>query len=232
MRDREARCARGEVGGVQPSAVAGAMRITRSLSIVLLCGWRALASTPEEAIHEGLAAKLESDSLTAGDIPREWTSSVTASTNGPCVIRAHFRGTNKVMEVTWRQGWTGSQDKMFCALFMDGTNQLGRVMGFQGSTAFEDHASKPEYRVTFWVETNGEQTVSVCSRKSVAFVETYVIRGRQSCLEDDLEYTRNRVRLEGIATPLGKALGEQDAGKDKQPHAPRRAVRIPSAPRH
>ena len=105
---------------------------------------------------------------------------------------------------------------MFTATIYDGQRRLGTIIKFTDGTVTvmpppEDARS---YQLTTSLKEDGKMSVTIMNDDG--YFQTVEVRGRDTHLLDDLEYTKGAVAIEQIGKPLAEAIEDELGKKPKK----------------
>ena len=123
------------------------------------------------------------------------------------------RGKDKVLDLLWSKEWTGAASNLFTGTVFDGTKRIGKIVSFSnGSTSVtQTKDTRTDYDMTTTIQEDGKVSVTFMGDNYFQNIE---IRGRNTRLIDDLEYTKSTVMIERVGRPWVDAL-EDELGKKK-----------------
>jgi hypothetical protein len=145
--------------------------------------------------------------LTYEGVPHEWRAKVEDHCTEKFTKKVFWRGKDKILEVLWSKGWTGTRSNMFVATVYDGGKRIGRIDRSNGTTdVTQPKDARVAYNMTTMIKTNG--LASVMFSSDGGYLQVIEVRGRDTHLMDDIEYTRFAVGVEQIVGPMFESLDE------------------------
>ena len=165
------------------------------------------------AVEQGRVTGEFLNTLTYDDVPDDWRAQKISEPNEKYTKLVFFRGGVRRLELLWSHDWTGDKEKMFVATVYHGDKRLTKIARVGDSTAVFPTDVPKGYRVMTSIKDDGTVIVTVTNDDDT-FLEGIVLRGRDTQLLDDLEYTKSVLAIEGIAKPILDVI--QDA-VDKKP---------------
>ena len=158
------------------------------------------------AIERGLVTKEMLNALADDDVPKKWCSKVVDQSDDGYVRKAFSRGSERVLVVSWNREWTGTRSNMFAAHVFDGKRRICRIMKYEDGTTSVIPLPKSVggYLVSTDIKQDG--SISVTVMNDTGFLETVKVRGRDTHLINDLDYTKAAVGVEKIGRPLAEAI--------------------------
>jgi hypothetical protein len=172
-----------------------------------------------QAIEKGLVTRDFLNTLTQDDVPEKWRAQKTTREMDKGVAEVYTRDSVKLLEVIWAREWTGDKEKMFVATVYHGDKRLTKIVRMGDSTSIMPSEAPKGYTVITSIKDDGAVTVTVMNDDN-SFLEVIVVKGRETHLLDDLEYTKAALSMEGIVKPimgvLQDAIGKKPRKKGKQ----------------
>lgn len=150
--------------------------------------------------------------LTYDDVPNAWKAQKKSEPTDDYTKLVFFRDGVRRLEVMWSNEWNGDKEKRFIALLYCGETMLAKIARLEESTTVFPVDAPKGYQVSTSIMDDGTATVTVTNDDS-AFFESVVLKGRETCLLDDLEYTKSVIAMEGIAQPFVDLLKDALDGK-------------------
>jgi hypothetical protein len=166
-----------------------------------------------KAVDQGLVTSEFLKTLTYDDVPEDWKAQKKSVPNEKHTKLSYSRGGVRRLEVQWANDWTGDKGKMFVATVYHGEKRLAKIVRIGDSTTVFSTDTPKGYQVMTSIKDDGTASVTVLSDDS-SFIDGVIIKGRDTHLLDDLEYTKAALAVESITKPLVGAI--QDA-LDKKP---------------
>ena len=165
-----------------------------------------------KAIDQGLVTGEFLKTLTYDDVPEDWKAQKKSEPNEKHTRLVFSRGGVRRLELLWSNDWKGDKEKMFVATVYHGEKRLTKIARIGDSTTVFPTDAPKGYQVMTSIKDDGTATVTVTDDDN-SFLESVVLKGRETHLLDDLEYTKAALAIEGITKPLLGAL--QDALDNK-----------------
>ena len=193
------------------------MRTLTLITLLLLSHIANGADKLTQAIEKGLVTKEFLNTLTDDDVPKKWRTTTKNESNERYVKTAFLRGGERVLVVTWNREWTGTRSNMFTAMLYDGKKVVCRIIKFTDGTVrvMPQPKDARTYDLTTSLTEDGRMSVTVMNDGD--YFQTVELRGRDTRLLDDLEYTKGAVSIELIAKPLADAIEDEIGKKPKAP---------------
>ena len=169
-----------------------------------------------QAIEKGLVTKEMLNVLTDDDVPKKWRTTVQDQSNERYVKKSFLRGGQRVLVVTWNREWTGARSNMFTASVYDGKRRIGTIIKFTDGTVtvMPPPEEARSYQLTTSLKEDGKMSVTIMNDDG--YFQTVEVRGRDTHLLDDLEYTKGAVAIEQIGKPLAEAIEDELGKKPKK----------------
>lgn len=162
-----------------------------------------------------MVTKEFTDTLTYDDVPTKWRTTVAESQTDKYVKKVFSRGGRKVLEVMWNKDWVGPRAKMFVGTVYDSTNRVAKIIRIGEQTSVAGRKEAGSYELITSVKDDGSVSFMVTSEKG--YFEVVQVRGRETHLLDDLEYTKTALLMAQLG-PLTDAIQDQlDSKPKKQP---------------
>jgi hypothetical protein len=172
-----------------------------------------------QAIEKGLVTRDFLNTLTPDDVPEKWRAQKTTREMDKGVAQVYARDSVKLLEVIWAREWTGDKEKMFVATVYHGDKRLTKIVRMGDSTSIMPSEAPKGYTVMTSIKDDGTVTVTVMNDDK-SFLEVIVVKGRETHILDDLEYTKAALSMEGIVKPimgvLQDAIDKKSRKKEKQ----------------
>jgi len=195
------------------SAVVTALIVVGAL---LLAHVASGADEIKRAVEQGLVTKEMLNALTEDDVPKKWRSTSKDESNERYVKKAFSRGGQKVMVVTWNREWTGAKSNNFATTVYHGKKRLCLIMGFTDGTVTVMPQMKDARDYNLSTSLNKEGKMSVTIMHDEGYFQTVELRGRDTHLLNDLEYTRGALTISQIAKPLAEAIEDEIEKKPRK----------------
>lgn len=188
------------------------MKKTITLAIAILIAGPVMSARGDEgkvhkAFQDGRITKAFLDTLTHDDVPKQWQERVEEEKKDQNLLRNYFRGDRKVLTVTWSEDWVEAKGKMFSAIVYDGDTKISRISRFGASTNIFQLNPKDEYSQIVSLKDDG--SVLVLVKNDDGYYEGIEVKGRDTNLMDDLEYTKAVVTMEKFVAPLIESATDQ-----------------------
>ena len=169
-----------------------------------------------QAFEKGLVTKELLNTLTDDDVPKKWRTTVQDQSNERYVKKAFLRGGERVLMVGWNREWTGVKSNMFTATIYDGRRRLCTIFKLTDGTlsVCPQPKESSNYGLTTSLKEDGK--ISVTIMNDDGYVQTVEVRGRDTHLLDDLEYTKGAISIEQIGKPLVEAIQDELGKKPKK----------------
>jgi hypothetical protein len=168
-----------------------------------------------KAIEDGLVTKAFLDTLTHDDVPEKWRERIEEEEKDKYFLRTYFRGDRKALTVMWAKGWIDDKAKMFVATIYDGETRISKIAHIGDSSSIFPADSDDGYKQIVSLKDDG--TVMIVITHENGYLEGIEVKGRESNLMNDLEYTKAAISMESIVGPLLESITEQlDATPKKQ----------------
>ena len=203
------------VSGGRPLRSAKMIRLIVGVTLLLMgrALWAdVISDLPREVVERSLK-----NMLTKEDVPLEWRQHLIIKDDTRRSKRIFFRGDTKVLEVEWS---LDSKEGDFFAKVFDGENIIVRFHCFQGSTAVADRSDDRGYKLLVVVSDEGEISFGVKHKNG--FNESIVVAGRETSLEDDLNYMRGRIAAAEFLPLIDQAL--EEVKNEKKPKKAEQSV--------
>ena len=170
------------------------------------------------ALQDGMITTAFLDTLTHDDVPTKWKERVEEEKKDKYFLHHYFRGDRKVLTVTWSADWVEAKAKMFTATVYDGDTRISRISRFgDSSNIFQPD---PEDGYSQIVSLKDDGTVVVVLTNDDGYFEGIEVKGRETNLIDDLEYTKAVVTMEKFVAPLIESITEHIESPAKSPDEP------------
>ena len=192
------------------------MRTLTLITLLLLAHIATGAEKLTHAIENGLVTKEILNTLTDDDVPKKWRTTVEDQSNERYVIKSFLRGGQRVLVVTWNREWTGTRSNMFTATIYDGQRRLGKIIKFTDGTVSVMPQPKDTHTYNLMTSLKEDGKMSVTIMNYDGYFQTVEVRGRDTHLLDDLEYTKSAVSIEQIGKPLAEAIEDEIGKKPKK----------------
>lgn len=166
-----------------------------------------------QAIDNGLVTGAFLNTLTPDDVPDKWKAQKSTKETDNGVTQVYSRNRVRLLEVMWAKDWKGDREKMFVAMVYRGDKRLTKIVRIGDSTSIMQSEAPKGYQIFTSIKDDGTITVTVTNDDNT-FFEGVVVKGRETHILDDLEYTKVALSIEGIVKPIVGVL--QDA-IDKKP---------------
>jgi len=168
-----------------------------------------------EIIEKGIITREVLNTLTYEDVPRKWRTKIQDESTDKYTKKVFYRGKDKILEVLWGKEWTGTKSNIFTATVYDGKKRIGKIICFSdGSTNITQGQARAIYLMNTTITKDGKVTVSFMS--DAGYYQSVQVKGRDSCLLDDLEYTKNALMVEKVGKPLLDAIDEEISKSPKK----------------
>gem|GEM_PF-5837897 len=169
----------------------------------------------ENIVKSGIATRNELDTLTTNDIPENFRVRVECENVQDYTKKVYFRGDQKILEVMWRTNWIGSMSNIFVATIYDGTNKIGNVSSFSDGMVniMQPRKTRNDYDMITSIKTNGLAKLMFSNDKG--YLQIIELKGRETGLMNDLEYTKSATLIEDVGKPLVEAI-KNDAKKSPE----------------
>lgn len=166
-----------------------------------------------KAVEQGLVTGEFLKTLTYDDVPDDWKAQKKSEPNEKHTKLVFTRGGVRRLELLWANDWKGDKEKMFVATVYHGDKRLTKIARIgESTTVFPSDAPKG-YQVMTSIKDDGTATVTVTNDDNT-FLDGVVLKGRETHLLDDLEYTKSALAMESIANSI---LGVFQDALDKKP---------------
>jgi hypothetical protein len=173
----------------------------------------AAADKIREAIDKGLVTKEFVNTLTPEDVPAKWCTTISTNTTATYIQKTFARGGQRRLEVMWRKDWVGAKSNMFTATIFDGHKRIGKFINLGETTHIP--APKDSRQFDFATSIKNDGAVSIVITSDTGVFEVIHVKGRDSHLTDDLEFTRTSLLMDGFAKPMVDAMKEKLEEKAK-----------------
>ena len=204
-----------------PSSI-GPLRATCALLLLTFAlapqtsGGSEKAEKFKDAVAKAVVTREMLSTLTYDEVPDQWRTKVEDKSRENLTIKVFWRGKDKVLEVLWGKDWTGVRSNMFSATVYDGQTKIGKILGLPGETS----TSQPEearipYSMATTIKDDGR--VSVMFNNKRGYLQVIEVKGRETRLIDDVEYTKMAVGIGQIIPPLWEAIGELRTQPKEEP---------------
>jgi hypothetical protein len=175
------------------------------LVVVPVLGARA-ADKIRDAIAKGEVTKEFVSTLTPDDVPAKWRTSVVTNTTDKYIQKVFSRGGQRRLEIQWRSEWVGVKSNMFSATVFDGAKRITAFVNLGEATSIKTPSNR-QYDLITTVKNDGSVFATI--NGDAGFYEMIEVRGRNTRLVNDLEYTRTALFFEGINRAQGEAVNEK-----------------------
>ena len=155
----------------------------------------------QELIEKGpiITRKVLDAELSLHDVPDRWKTKIEYESTENTTVKTFFRGKDKVLSVLWgKKDSDGPNARMFSATVYDGQKRICRIIGSpNGSATFQQ---PKDARLTHSMVTtvNEAGAVSITFYGDNGYHQSIELRGRETRLLDDLEYTKNSVTYQAL----------------------------------
>ena len=192
----------------QPASITSkqVMRVLIIIAIIFVVQTVTASDTNiERVVKEGIATSDEIKTLSTNDIPARWRTRVVDHSAEARAGKIFLRGDERVLEVIWKTDWIGSRSNDFTATVYDGEKVIGKVLAFSDAVnIMQPRKTRNDYDMTTSIKTNG--LVKVMFFNDKGYLQIIEIRGRDTRLMDDLEYTKIAMLIDGVGKPLVGAI--------------------------
>ena len=183
-----------------------------------------------KAFQDGAITKAFLDTLTHDDVPAKWQERVEEETKDKYLYRHYFRGDRKVLTVMWATDWVGAKSKMYSASAYDGKKKISRISRFgDSSNIFQPN---PDDGYSQIVSLKDDGSILVLVTNDDGYFEGIEVKGRDTNLMDDLEYTKAVVTMEKFVAPLIESITDkiETPDKDVKNQDPQQKTKKPNKP--
>ncbi|HTB85577.1 MAG TPA: hypothetical protein VK742_18155 [Candidatus Sulfotelmatobacter sp.] len=163
----------------------------------------------KEIVENGIATRDALNDFTTNAIPGKWRTKVEDQSTNDYTKKVYSRGDLKILEVSWKNEWSGDKSNVYAAVVFDGQKRIGKVIGFSGIAAgiSQPRNTRNEYDMITNIKTNGLATVMFSNDNG--YFQVIELRGRNTRLLDDFEYTKTEMMLEQVAKPLVETIKDE-----------------------
>ena len=168
-----------------------------------------------QAIEKGVVTGAFLNTLTPDDVPDKWKAQKSTKETDKAFTQIYTHDGVRLLEVMWAKDWKGDKERMFVASIYRGDKRLTKIMRLGDSTSIIPSDATKGYQVFTSIKDDGTVTVTVTDDDN-SFFESVVVKGRDTHLLDDLEYTKAALAIEGITKPLMGVLQEAIDKKAKK----------------
>jgi hypothetical protein len=161
-----------------------------------------------DAIAKGEVTKEFVSTLTPDDVPAKWRTSVVTNITDNYIQKIFSRGGQRRLEIQWRLEWVGVKSNMFSATVFDGAKRITALVNIGEATSIKTPSNR-QYDLITTVKNDG--SVSALINGDAGFYEMIEVRGRDTRLVNDLEYTRTAIFFEGINRARKETADEKRA---------------------
>ena len=168
----------------------------------------------KDAIARGLVTKEFANSLTDDDVPAKWRTTIERKETDKYFMKLFSRGGHKILEVMWSKDWVGARTKMFAATVFDGKTQVAKLMRIGDRTSMATRKEAAGYELVTSVTDDGKVSLTVTNDKG--YFQVIEVQGRESCLLEDLEYTKTALLMDQFVSPLLDAMEDQLDGETRK----------------
>jgi len=206
---------------------------TRLLAIASLFATSIIPARGDEdkvykAMQDGIITTAFLETLTHDDVPKKWQERFEEETKDKYLYRHYFRGDRKVLTVMWAKDWIEAKAKMYSVTVYDGETQISRISRFgESSNIFQPN---PDDGYSQIVSLKDDGSILVLVTNDDGYFEGIEVKGRDTNLMDDLEYTKAVVTMEKFVTPLIESITDQieSPAKDTDNLDPQQKTKKPS----
>jgi hypothetical protein len=161
----------------------------------------------KDAVAKAAVTQETLSTLTYDKVPDQWRTRVEDKSRDNLTMKVFWRGKDKVLEVFWRKDWGGSRSNMFCANVYDGEKTLGKITGLPGEAVItQPKKTRDASNMLTSIKDGGRVSVMFCNDNG--YLQVIEVKGRETRLMDDIEYTKLAVGVGQIIPPLWEAIGE------------------------
>ena len=161
-----------------------------------------------QAVEKGIVTGEFLSTLTPDDVPDKWKAQKVTKETPDSITQVYSRNGVRTLEVLWAKNWTGDKEQMFVATVYRADTRLVKIVHLGHSTSIMPSDAPKGFQVfTSIKDDDGSVTVTATDNKD-SFIEGVVVKGRDTRLLDDLEYTKQALALTSIAKPLINAIQE------------------------
>ena len=156
--------------------------------------------------------------LSVEEVPEKWRTKVEDKSTENLTIKVFWRGKNKVLEVLWRNDWTGTRSNMFSATVYDHQTKIGKIVGLPGEAVItQPKEARVAYNVSTVIKDNGR--VLLMTSNESGYFQVIEVEGRRTRPMDDIEFTKMAVGVGQILPPLWEAIDELRKQPKEEPGA-------------
>lgn len=192
------------VGEFSRSAPIHSMRLILLLVLMFIVRPVLGADKLQELIDKGpvVTRKVLDAELTRDDVPEKWRTKMEDQSSEKSILKRFSRGQDRILEVAWRkQDTTGKYAKVFTATIYDGSKRIGRIVGLSdGLTISQPKEARLSHEMFTTVKEDGKVRLTFYGDNG--YHQTIEIKGKQTHLLDDLEYTKDCVTYQQLRGPL------------------------------
>lgn len=166
-----------------------------------------------KAVENGLVTKAFLETLAHDDVPEKWRERMEEETKDRYFLRTYFRGDKKALTVMWSKDWVGDKAKMFVATVYDGDTRISKITRIGDAASIFPADAESGYKQIVSLKDDG--TVMVVITHNDGYLEGIEVKGRETNLMDDLEFTKAAISMEHIVAPLIESITGQLDSTDK-----------------
>lgn len=166
-----------------------------------------------KAVENGLVTKAFLDTLTHDDVPEKWQERLEEEEKDKYFLRTYFRGEKKALTVMWSKDWVEGKAKMFVATIYDGDTRISKIARIGDAASIFPADTEGGYNQIVTLKDDG--TVMIVITHDDGYLEGIEVKGRETNLMDDLEFTKAAISMENIVVPLIESITERLDSPDK-----------------
>ena len=185
------------------------------LGLVLAISAHGAEEKLRQALENGPVTSDFLKKLTADDVPEKFKTEKETKETGNVITRLYKRGGSQRLRVTWFKDAKGDKKDTFLATVYDGDTRLASIDHASGSTHIVPADDPKGYSVSTTIKDDGQVTVLFMNEAN-SFLEGVSVRGRDTHITDDLEYTKATLSMNWFIKPLLETLKETVGDSPKE----------------
>lgn len=159
-----------------------------------------------DAITKGVLTQELLKTMTYDQVPAQWRTKVRDESTTNIAKKVFWRGNQRVLEVFWRKDWVGTNSRMFIANVYSGKQRIGSVNTTPDISISQRRDAPADYSMTTTIKDDGK--VSIMFTGPEEYLEVVELKGRDTHLMDDIEYTRMAVGIKQVVGPIFDRMRE------------------------
>jgi len=160
----------------------------------------------KKAIQDGIVTSTMLQALTYDEVPEKWKTTKSVEETKDYQKIGFKRGDTPVLSVLIPKKEPKNNPGMYVATVKIGDAKIASIFKMSGSTNILTHNKKTQYDVSITKRDDGRMQLLIMSDDGL--FDAVEIDGVNTCLMDDLEFTKAMVAQENIVGPLMDSISE------------------------